>query len=158
MKTSEFTQILKQNPEAELAFILPTGERIPVHAHISEVGRVERTFVDCGGKFRRLASCNLQTWVAEDLDHRLPAGKLAAIMDDASAIIGNDNPPVEIEFEDGWVSQFPVTEAIANNGVLTFQLEPKHTVCLAMESCTREPAETEAEAESACCDASSGCC
>lgn len=158
MKTSEFRHLLEQNPEAELAFILPGGTRIPVHAHITEVGRVEKTFVDCGGKFRRIAACNLQAWVAEDIDHRLPAGKLAEILDDASAIIGHDDPPVEIEFEDGWVSQFPIANAVAaatNEKVLTFQLESKRTACLAMETCMKEPAE--GEAESACCGAT-GCC
>ncbi|HEY5893690.1 MAG TPA: DUF6428 family protein [Chthoniobacterales bacterium] len=155
MKTSAFKQILKQHPEAELAFVLPNGTRIPVHAHITEVGRVEKTFVDCGGKFRRVAACNLQSWVAEDLDHRLSAGKLAAIMDDASAIIGHDDPPVEIEFEDGWISQFPVAEASANASAVTFQLESKHTVCLARDVCLPEGAEV--ESESACCG-TTGCC
>ena len=49
MKTSEFKTQLQRHPESELCFMLPDGGRIPAHAHITEAGRVDKTFVDCGG-------------------------------------------------------------------------------------------------------------
>ena len=48
MKLSEFTSHLGQSPERELRFVLPDGGFIEAHAHITEVGRVEKSFIDCG--------------------------------------------------------------------------------------------------------------
>lgn len=149
MKTSEFKTQLERHPSAELCFRLPDGGRIPVHAHITEAGRVDKTFIDCGGTVRKLSTATLQAWVAEDTDHRLPAGKLAEVLDIAAPIFNGDDLELEVEYEDGFISQFPVTGANASDEVLYIQLGTKHTDCLAKEVCVAEP--------SGCCGGG-GCC
>lgn len=135
MTITEFKSHLRQNPNSALRFLLPDGGLIPIHAHVTEVGRVEKTFVDCGGTVRELRSCVLQTWVADDTDHRLTPGKLADILDRAAGLLRSDDLPVEIEYEDFLVSQFPVASAAADDGTLVFALVTKHTDCLAKELC-----------------------
>ena len=150
MTIAEFKEHLRKNPDATLRFLLPDGGLIPVHAHVTEVGRVDKTFVDCGGTVREVNSCLLQTWVADDTDHRLPPRKLADVLDRASGILRSDELPVEIEYEDCSVSQFPVSAAEAEDGSLVFALVTKHTDCLAKDVCIPKAAD-------ACCSAA-GCC
>jgi Family of unknown function (DUF6428) len=152
MKTSEFKQVLERYPESSLAFILPSGKFLPAHAHITEVGRVDKIFLDCGGETHKISACSLQAWVADDMDHRLNAGKLAAILEEADPILSGDDPVVEIEFEQELISQFPVVEAEGNDKVITFRLTTKHTDCLAKDVCLPKDSVTE------CCAVGSGCC
>ncbi len=149
MNIAEFQNHLRLHPTAELRFQLPDGDLIPPHAHITEVGRVDKTFVDCGGTVRKLSACVLQTWVADDVEHRFPAGKLADVIDHAAKILESDELPVEIEFEDCVLSQYPVDGAESTDGSLTFLLTTKHTDCLAKELCLPSPNS---------CAPGSGCC
>jgi hypothetical protein len=152
MNTAEFTALLSALGDKPVRFILPDGGRIPDHAHITEVGRVDREFLDCGGERRKTSFCCLQAWVADDTDHRLPAGKLAAIIERALQPLGLAGLPVEIEYEDGVISQFPVQSVGAGDAV-TVHLGTKHTDCLAKEVCLPSPASS-----SECCAPGSGCC
>jgi hypothetical protein len=152
MNTAEFTALLSAHGEKPVRFILPDGGRVPDHAHITEVGRVDREFLDCGGEHRKTSFCCLQAWVADDTDHRLSAGKLAAIMARALEPLGLENLPVELEYEDGLISQFPVVSVGAGE-VVTVHLGTKHTDCLAKEICL-PPAAASAD----CCPPGSGCC
>jgi hypothetical protein len=149
MNIAEFKNHLRLHATATLRFQLPDGGLIPAHAHVTEVGRVDKTFVDCGGVVRKLSSCVLQTWVADDVDHRFAPGKLADVLDRASTILQSEELPVEIEYEDFVVSQFPVEDVNAADGSLVFVLTTKHTDCLAKELCTPQ-------ANS--CTPGSGCC
>ena len=79
MKLHELKNVLVQNPAALVRFQLPNGDFVPAHAHVTEVARIDKRFVDCGGTFRTDSLCRLQTWFADDVDHRLNAGKLANI-------------------------------------------------------------------------------
>ena len=76
MKLLEFRTLLARHPEAILRFQRPDGSLLPVHAHVSEVARVEKHYIDCGGVLRADAFCRLQTWVADNVNHRLSATKL----------------------------------------------------------------------------------
>ena len=73
MKLCELKPHLVANPAAHLRFSLPDGSRVEAHAHVTEVARIDKRFVDCGGTVRNDSFCRLQTWVANDVDHRLPA-------------------------------------------------------------------------------------
>jgi Family of unknown function (DUF6428) len=150
MKISEFVSLLDLYSEAELQFLMPEG-RIAAHSHVTEVGRIERLFIDCGGKPRRVANCNVQMWEYTDTEHRLTPGRLSGIFDKAAPMFGGDDLPVEIEFEHGVISQYPVKSGAFADGKITFELELKHTACLALELCAP------ADDESSCCG-SSGCC
>ena len=152
MKTSILLKTLGDHPDHHLRFLLPDGGFIPIHAHITEVGRVDKTFLDCGATVRKVSTLCLQSWVADDVDHRLPAGKLADIIDRAALILGNEDLDVEIEHEDGFISQFPIVSAEQQGDVIVFSLETKHTDCLAKEICLPKPQES-----SSCCSGA-GCC
>jgi hypothetical protein len=151
MNISEFKSHLQRHPDHELRFVLPDGDVIAAHAHITEAGRVDKTFIDCGGSIRKTSTCSLQAWVADDVDHRLRPGKLAGVMELATPIFGGDDLPMEIEYEDCSISQFPVLEARETEGVLSFQLGSKHTDCLAKDICIPSPA-------GACVTTGGGCC
>ena len=135
MNIQEFKTILQRHPDHVLTFVLPDDDRIPAHAHITEVGRIDKQFIDCGGTVRRLANCTLQAWVADDTEHRLTPGKLAGIIELAAPLLGSDELPVEIEYEDCSITQFPVLAAKVVDGELLFHLGEKHTDCLAKELC-----------------------
>ena len=149
MKTSEFRSHLENHPDHQLRFILPDGARVPVHTHITEAGRVDKTFIDCGGTVRKVSNTTLQAWVADDVNHRLSPGKLAGVLDSAAPLFKGDDLDVEIEYEDSAISQFPVLAGNVQDDVLSFQLGSKHTDCLARDVCQAEP--------SSCC-AGVGCC
>jgi hypothetical protein len=156
MKTSELLHILRAQPGHHLQFVLPDGGMIPIHAHITEVGRVDKTFLDCGATVRRLSYLCLQSWVADDTDHRLPAEKLADIIDRAAPILGSDDLEVELEYEDRFISQFPLETARIEGNLIHFTLGTKHTDCLAKEICLPKPNPSEEESSSCC--SGTGCC
>src|ERR1700744_794322 len=135
MKLNEFKAILVGHPEAQVRFQLPSGEFAPIHLHVTEVARIDKRFIDCGGTYRTDSLCRLQTWFAEDVDHRLTAGKLAKIFDKAAALQLTDDLEVDVEHEVGYISQFPVLAAEVVNGELIFRLAERHPACLAMEKC-----------------------
>jgi hypothetical protein len=45
MKLSELKNILIQHPAAHLHFVLPNGNFVPAHAHVSEVARIDKRFM-----------------------------------------------------------------------------------------------------------------
>jgi hypothetical protein len=115
--------------------MLPDGSFVPAHFHVTEVGRVHKDFIDCGGTVRSATTCVLQVWVAQDYDHRLDTAKLAHVIRLAAPLLKSSDLPVEVEYENGVVSQFPVTAAeVTPSGVL-LHLGTKHTACLAPQNC-----------------------
>jgi hypothetical protein len=136
MKLSELKMLLAGHPGSGLRFTLPGGRMIEPDFHVTEVGHLARNFMDCGGMERRTEACVLQVWRAEDDgDHRLGAGKLAAILEMARRVVPSDDLEVQIEYEDEVVSQYPVLEFGYSQGNLVFKLGHLHTDCLAREAC-----------------------
>jgi hypothetical protein len=135
MTVAEFRAMLAAHPETKMHWMLPDRSFIPNHYHITEVGRVQKDFIDCGGTIRSLTSCLLQIWVADDTDHRLLTTKLAGIIDVAGAVLKSDALPVEVEFEAGAISQYPIAGVENTPAGLLFSLGTKHTACLAPEKC-----------------------
>jgi len=152
MRLSAFKSALDRSPDTPLAILLPGGNKIPAHFHITEVGRTEKAFIDCGGKTRHLAFASLQVWVADDVDHRLPAGKLAAIIDQAGRLLGDDDPEMQVECQEATIGLFSVEAAEVREGSVIFKLANKQTACLALDVCLPESA-----AEESCCGGSSCC-
>ena len=152
MTISELKAALNLYPDRKLRFVLPDKSAIPAHFHITEVGYVQKDFIDCGGTLRSVSSCVLQAWVAEnDEDHSLEAGKLGKILALAGKVLPNDDLAVEVEFEAPYISQFPIEAVEADDDALIFLLTTKHTDCLAKEQCGLEGA-------SSCCSEETGCC
>lgn len=135
MKISDFKEALRSQPDASVRFRLPSGELAPAHAHVTEVARITKTFIDCGGTLRDDASCRLQTWVADDYDHRLTAGKLAKILDKAASFLGQEDLEMDVEHDMGFVTQFPIENVSLVGKELIIQLQGRHTACLAPELC-----------------------
>jgi Family of unknown function (DUF6428) len=135
MTLHQFRELLLQNPKAPLHFALPDGDLVPAHFHVTEIGRIQKDFIDCGGTARSETTCRLQLWVAADTDHRLDATKLAGILKLAAPLFSSDELPVEVEYEGDVVSQYPVADADVTPKGLLFQLGTKHTDCLAKEKC-----------------------
>jgi len=156
MNVTELLQTLDCQPDATLNILLPNGDRVPAHFHVTEVGHVQKNFIDCGGTRRSSASCLLQAWVAQDLDHRLTSGKLAHIIRLAAPLLGDDELPVEVEYEGALISQFPIAAAEPKADGIELLLTTKHTDCLAKDACGLVGA-NEANEDSGCC-ATSGCC
>ncbi len=151
MTLAELKKILRLRPEAHLRFVLPNGEQIPSHFHLTEVGHVAKKFVDCGGTFREREACVLQTYVAEDFEHRLEAGRFADILDLGRSILPDDALEVELEWDCCVISQYPIASGRAVDGRLEFRLEARHTDCLAKQRCGCEAEGPGASA--ACCQA-----
>jgi hypothetical protein len=135
MKLSELKSILTAKPEARLRFLLPIGEFAPAHVHVTEVARVDKRFIDCGGTLRTESVCRLQTWHAQDVEHRLTAGKLSRIFAKAEGVALTDDLEVDVEHEVGFISQFPLESIEATAGGLVFRLGVRHTACLAEDKC-----------------------
>ena len=122
-------------PDRPVHLMLPSGDFVPAHFHVTEVGRVRKDFIDCGGTVRSSSACVLQVWVADDKDHRLQASKLLDITKAAEALSIEDDLPVEIEYDSGVISQYPVVGAEHTSCGLIFYLGGKHTACLAPQKC-----------------------
>ena len=69
MKLSEIKKILKNLDK--IGFQLPNGTFVSSHFHVTEVGKVTKDFIDCGGKVRNETVINFQLWEQNDYDHRL---------------------------------------------------------------------------------------
>ncbi|HZM04498.1 MAG TPA: DUF6428 family protein [Candidatus Saccharimonadales bacterium] len=126
---------LNKLPEANIRFRLPNGKFIPVHAHVTEVARIDKRFVDCGGTLRNDSLCRLQTWFSDDVDHRLTAGKLLKILEKANPFLASDDLEVDVEHEIDFISQFPVERVEISPEEIVLHLTVRHTACLAPEKC-----------------------
>jgi hypothetical protein len=149
MKLSELKSLLRASPEAQPRFILPNGDLIPSHFHLTEVGHVAKKFVDCGGTFRARQACVLQTHVGDDFEHRLSAKRFADILELGRAVLPNDDLEVEVEWDCCIISQYPIESAQALDDRVELQLAGRHTDCLATQKC-----DCASEADTA----TAGCC
>lgn len=122
-------------PALPLTVLWTDGEPIEAHFHVTEVGRVQRDFVDCGGTIRRVVTCLLQTWVGPDTDHRITAGKLLKAFAHAGPVLGAEDLSVEFEYEACNVVQVVLTEIRQEADRFVLQVGKKHTDCLAKELC-----------------------
>ncbi len=135
MKLHQFKALLEANREKQFLLQLPNGKAVPQAFHITEVGAVSKTFIDCGGKVHSIQTCQLQAWIGPDVDHRIEAGKMVDILKKSEAILPSDFIDLEIEYEDELISQYPVAEAVISDEAVTLILTTKHTDCLAQELC-----------------------
>ena len=108
MTLAEFKQLLSEHSEHHFRLRLPDESDVPVSFHITEVGRVDKTFLDCGGTRREKTTCQLQVWVGKDYEHRIETQKMAGILKKGSELLPDESVPVEIEYEDKVISQYTV--------------------------------------------------
>jgi hypothetical protein len=130
MKLSAIKSELKKG--TTITFQLPNGELVAPHFHVTEVGKLTKHFIDCGGTIRNEEVANFQLWEAQDYDHRLHAEKLLRIIELSEKKLGITDLEIEVEYQ--------MKESIGKFGLefdgTHFQLTPKITNCLAPEQCT----------------------
>jgi hypothetical protein len=128
MKLSELKQQL--GLLEQLRFLLPDGNFVPSHFHITEVGLLTRNFIDCGGKLREKKKINLQLWYTSDTEHRLKPAKLLRIIEQSEKHIDLGDHEIEIEYQLDTIGKFGL-----ELGQKGFQLTSKQTACLAEDQC-----------------------
>lgn len=111
------------------------GRSLAPHFHVTEVGRVTKDFVDCGGVRRTETRCVLQTLIAGDTDHRLNSTKLAKILDLADQLDLPSDAPVEVEHQERSVSVDSVRSVDRDGDAIVIRLQAKQTACLAEDAC-----------------------
>jgi hypothetical protein len=128
MRLSQFTKIL--TAQEYISFQLPSGDLVPAHFHVTEVGKVIKHFIDCGGKERLETAVNFQLWEANDLDHRLHPEKLIQIIELSQSKLGLPDAEIEVEYQADTIGKY----GIDFNGT-SFILTHKTTDCLAQDAC-----------------------
>lgn len=156
MTLSEVKQNLKQLET--IAFQLPTGELVPNHFHVTEVGKITKHFIDCGGTVRHEEVVNFQLWNANDYDHRLHPEKLVKIIELSEKTLSiADNLEVEVEYQGQSIEKYGLDFDGKN-----FLLATKQTDCLAKDQCgipTEKPRIKIADvANTNSCTPGGGCC
>ena len=153
MKFSDLRAILAKQPNTLPRFVLPDGDSIPAHAHVTEVGHVAKNFIDCGGVTGRNETVLIQTHVGLDTDHRLRADRFAKILQLGERVLPHNELEVEVEYDCCVVAQYPVTAVRSAGDHLDIVLGKRRTQCLAQER--RKEA---AAPEAGCATATSACC
>jgi hypothetical protein len=128
MKLSEFKNELSSLKE--LNFVLPNGQVVPKHFHVTEVGQVEKRFIDCGGTVRREKMINFQLWEANDLDHRLAPEKLKSIIGLSEKTLELEDAEIEVEYQQETIGKYNLT--VENGQILLLATQ---TNCLAEDKC-----------------------
>ena len=144
-------ETLSRHPGTFPRFILPDGDFIPRHAHLTEVGHVFKRFVDCGGKTGQEEKVLLQTHVGNDTEHRLRSDRFANILELGGRVLPNDLLDVEVEYDCCVVAQYPILEIRREGEHLDIILQRGRTRCRARER--RKAATNEA-----CCGTTARCC
>lgn len=113
-----------------IAFQLPNGELVPNHFHVTEVGKITKNFIDCGGTVRNEEVINFQLWNANDYDHRLHPEKMLNIIELSEKVLDLKDQEIEVEYQGQTIEKF----ALEFDGK-NFLLTTKQTDCLAPDKC-----------------------
>jgi hypothetical protein len=156
MKLSEIKYKLKTLET--IAFQLPNGELVPNHFHVTEVGKITKNFIDCGGTVRNEEVVNFQLWNADDYDHRLHPEKLLNIIELSEKVLGIGNLEIEVEYQADTIGKFGLDFDGTN-----FLLTNKQTDCLAKDNCGIPEEKPklqfrDLDASEPCCTPDGNCC
>ena len=152
MLLKDVLQCLQSSPDSRLHIMLPDRSFVPAHFHVTEVALVRKDFIDCGGTRRSTATCTLQIWVADDVQHRLTSTKLLKILQLAQPVLGTEDLSVELEIETIVTASYPLATVEQTPSGLLFSVALKHTACLAPELCLPQ-----LPSAAGCCGPA-GCC
>ena len=128
MKLSQVKTVLKSIEQ--IGFQLPDRSLVPNHFHVTEVGKVSKHFIDCGGTLRQEEVVNFQLWNADDYDHRLHPEKLLSIIELSEKVLKIEDHEVEVEYQAETIGKFGIDFDGTN-----FLLTTKQTDCLAKDAC-----------------------
>ena len=155
MKLSEIKKILKNLDK--IGFQLPNGTFVSSHFHVTEVGKVTKDFIDCGGKVRNETVINFQLWEQNDYDHRLQPEKLINIIALSEKMFMFEDLEIEVEYQ----GEETIGKYNLDFDGVNFLLTSKVTACLAIDACGISVEKTKVdipEVQSSGCDPTSGCC
>ena len=155
MKLSEIKKILKNLDR--IGFQLPNGTFVSSHFHVTEVGKVTKDFIDCGGKVRNETVINFQLWEQNDYDHRLQPEKLINIIALSEKMFMFEDLEIEVEYQ----GEETIGKYNLDFDGVNFLLTSKVTACLAIDACGISVEKTKVdipEVQSSGCDPTSGCC
>lgn len=146
------------NSLKEINFTLPDGAPIPSHFHVTEVGLLDKKYIDCGGTLREEKIISFQLWHSSDYDHRLAAQKLADIIALSESKLGLEDWEIEVEYQGATIGKYGLE--FKDN---TFQLTPTLTDCLAPDKCGLPTEKKKLDLASigkdeSVCSPNSGCC
>lgn len=136
-----------------VSFKLPGGSYLPSHFHVTEVGLVTKHFIDCGGVERTEKFANFQLWEAGDYDHRLAPQKFLHILKLSKKILGEDDLPIEVEYQQNTIGKFGL-EFDGQDFILTL----KQTACLAQDACGIPNKTIQIGEVASCTSSKNGCC
>ncbi len=128
MKLSAFKEVLKS--KLTIGFELPNGTMVPNHFHVTEVGQINKRFIDCGGTVRNENVVNFQLWEANDYDHRLHPEKLVNIIELSEKVLEIEDAEIEVEYQGETIGKYGLEYEGGN-----FLLTSKLTDCLAKDKC-----------------------
>ncbi|AUC81616.1 DUF6428 family protein [Lacinutrix sp. Bg11-31] len=128
MKLSQVKLTLKELET--IGFQLPDGTLVPNHFHVTEVGKITKHFIDCGGTVRNEEVVNFQLWNANDYDHRLHPEKLLNIIELSEKVLAIEDLEIEVEYQADTIGKFGLDFDGKN-----FLLTNKETDCLAKDQC-----------------------
>ena len=155
MKLSQVKSVLKELET--IGFQLPNGELVPSHFHVTEVGKITKHFIDCGGTVRNEEVVNFQLWNANDYDHRLHPEKLLNIIELSEKVLNIEDLEIEVEYQSDTIGKFGL-EFDGHNFLLT----NKQTDCLAKDKCGIPVEKTKVELstlnDEPCCSPDGNCC
>lgn len=156
MKLSEIKNHLRELET--IGFKLPDGSLVPNHFHVTEVGKVTKDFIDCGGVVRNEEVVNFQLWNANDYDHRLHPEKLVHIIELSEKVLGIEDLEIEVEYQGSTIGKYGLDFDGTN-----FLLITKQTDCLAKDNCgvpegLQKVSLSDLGTEESCCNPSTGCC
>jgi hypothetical protein len=157
MKLSEFKSNL--TGMTTVSFQLPDGSTVPAHFHVTEVGHVQKRFIDCGGTTRLEDRIGFQLWEAEDFDHRLQAEKLMKIIELSERTLNLPDEEIEVEYQGATIGKYQ----LAWNGT-SFELLSTSTACLAEDKCGIPPSKQKISlveltpSTKSTCTPGGGCC
>ncbi|MEQ8848157.1 DUF6428 family protein [Botrimarina sp.] len=157
MNLADFRDAIAAGDNCSLRFEHSAGA-LADHFHVTEVGRVEKDFVDCGGVRRTEVRCVLQTLVAGDTDHRLTSNKLSKILALVDKLDLPGDAAVEVEHQERSVSVDTVESVQRDGPTLVVRLRPKQTACLAEDACGIAPGLPQLEVTDGGCCSGPGCC
>lgn len=128
MKLSQLLEVLHNSQNMQI--YLPNGAMVPQHFHVTEVGHVTKSFIDCGGTLRKEDSISIQLWSATDYDHRLDPKKLIKILTATISQLELPDADIVVEFQGNTIEKY----GMDHDGD-RFLLTKTVTACLALDQC-----------------------
>lgn len=158
MKLSELEKELKVLES--ITILKPDGGFVPKHFHVTEIGLIDKKYIDCGGTVREERKIGFQLWEADDFNHRITPEKLQSIINLSKETLQLPDEEIEVEYQGATIGKY----ALDFDGHY-FHLRSTLTDCLAPDKCGVPAEKTKvslrdlsANKTTSGCTPGSGCC